>query len=638
MAKSKSAEKTGTPPETQAANAQVNREAVVVLPMHRSGSSALSRILSLLGCDLPKTLMLGNETNPTGHWESVEIRALNDDILASGGSQWQDWQAFNDNWYKTPKPAEFRTRALKVLQDEFGSSSLFVFKDPRVCRIFPFWRDTFAAAEINPKIILTVRHPQEVAASLERRKDNGIPVLVGLLLWLRHMLEAEADTRGMTRSTVSFDRLMQDPIGIAESLQDELDLFWPSLSELQADAIRGYINPSLRHHNAAAEFELSRAPEFREWLDEVYEIFVRWSREGERSGDYPSLDAVRAKLNALAGPLHQMVKIVTSQANELKQQVAQIANLSENNRETEEELTKARAAIDERDRENTRLARELPARDEIIEDLRSELSSLQSTLEQRSHEAGEMTAKVAATQAQLTQASAEGVRLRSENTQLASEIESRDTVIDDLQGKLHTLSSELEQRSHEAEETAEALTAAQAQIRELEQRSHKAEETEAALTAAHKQISELEQATTALQQALAKAEDLGRANVRQIEGLRTELKEAHRTLKDRDSAITKLNEKNDGLDAETAAQAGEMAQMAQLILEKEEVLKRRNADAHQAQAEATTLRQEIERIRNELEARSHDLAAAEGERQALLRSTSWKLTAPLRRLSIMLKR
>ncbi len=614
MAKSKRAEKTGTPPETQAANAQVNREAVVVLPMHRSGSSALSRMLSLLGCDLPKTLMLGNETNPTGHWESVEIRALNDDILASGGSQWQDWQAFNDNWYKTPKPAEFRTRALKVLQDEFGSSSLFVFKDPRVCRIFPFWRDTFAAAKIKPKIILTVRHPQEVAASLERRKDNGIPVLVGLLLWLRHMLEAEAETRGMKRAVVSFDRLMQDPLGIAESLQDELDLFWPSLSELQADAIRGYINPSLRHHNAAAELELSRAPEFREWLDEVYEIFVRWSREGERSVDYPSLDAVRAKLNALAGPLHQMVKIVTSQANELKQQVAQVANLSENNRETEEELTKARAAIDERDRENARLARELPARDGVIEDLRIKLSSLKSALEQRSHEAEEMTAKVAATQAQLTQASAEGNRLRSENTQLASELESRDAVIDDLQGKLHTLRSELEQRSHEAEETAQALTAA------------------------HSQISELEQATNALQQALAKAEDTGRANVGQIEDLQTELKQAHLTLRDRDSAITKLNEGNDRLDKEAAAQADEMAQMAQLILEKEEVLKRRNSDAHQAQAEVTTLRQDLERVRKELEARSHDLAAAEGERQALLRSTSWKLTAPLRRLSIMLKR
>lgn len=558
MAKSKSAEKVGNPRKTKAAKAQADREAVVVLPMHRSGSSALSRVLNLLGCDLPKTLMLGNETNPTGHWESVEIRALNDDILASGGSQWQDWQAFNPNWYKTPKPHEFQARALKVLQDEFGSSSLFVFKDPRVCRIFPFWRDTFAAAGIDPKIILTVRHPQEVAASLARRKDNGIPVLVVLLLWLRHMLEAEADTRGMTRATVSFDRLLQDPIGIAENLQDELGLFWPSLSELQADVIRGYMDPSLRHHNAAAEVELARAPEFREWLEEVYEIFLRWSREGENGADYPALDTVRARLNDLVGPLHQVVGIVTSQASELTAQT------------------------------------------EVVDDLQDKLQSLNSALEQRSHEAEETAAALTVAQAELTEARTAGGDLRLENTRLAGELAARDEVIDDLRGKLHTLSSALEQRSHEAEETAAALTAAREQIREQEQ------------------------AADALRESLAKARNVGRADADLISGLQSELKTVRQTLKDRDGTVTKLREKNGRLDAEAAAQADDMAQMAQMILEKEEVLKRRNAEAHKAEAEVIALRQDLERVGE--------------EREAFLRSTSWKLTAPLRRLSMMLKR
>lgn len=600
MAKSKSAEKVGNPRKTKAAKAQADREAVVVLPMHRSGSSALSRVLNLLGCDLPKTLMLGNETNPTGHWESVEIRALNDDILASGGSQWQDWQAFNPNWYKTPKPHEFQARALKVLQDEFGSSSLFVFKDPRVCRIFPFWRDTFAAAGIDPKIILTVRHPQEVAASLERRKDNGIPVLVGLLLWLRHMLEAEADTRGMTRATVSFDRLLQDPIGIAENLQDELGLFWPSLSELQADVIRGYMDPSLRHHNAAAEVELARAPEFREWLEEVYEIFLRWSREGENSADYPALDTVRARLNDLVGPLHQVVGIVTSQASELTRQMAEIGSLSEAKRTTDEKLTEACAVGDDLRLEKDRLAGELAARTEAVNDLQDKLQTLSSALEQRNQEAEETKAALAATQAQLTEARASGDDLRLENTRLAGEFAARDEVIDDLRGKLHTLSSALEQRSHEAEETAAALTAAREQIREQEQ------------------------AADALRESLAKARNVGRADADRIAGLQSELKTVRQTLKDRDGTVTKLREKNGRLDAEAAAQADDMAQMAQMILEKEEVLKRRNAEAHKAEAEVIALRQDLERVGK--------------EREAFLRSTSWKLTAPLRRLSMMLKR
>ncbi len=338
MAKSKTAGKTKSKGKRArrtpdpAVRATAERQAVVILPMHRSGSSALSRVLSLLGCDLPKTLMVGNETNPTGHWESTVIRTLNDDVLASGGSQWQDWQAFNPNWYKTPKPREFQVRALEILQDEFGASSLFVFKDPRVCRIFPFWRDTFAVAGIAPKIILTVRHPQEVAASLERRKDNGIPALVGLLLWLRYMLEAEADSRGMTRAFVSYDKLLRDPVGVAESLQDRLGLFWPSLSELQADEIRGYVDPTLRHHDAVAGAGLAGVPDFREWLDEVYEIFLRWSRDGEDGADYPALDAVRARLNDLAGPLHRVVDTVTAQAGELAAARAGLETLEEERR------------------------------------------------------------------------------------------------------------------------------------------------------------------------------------------------------------------------------------------------------------------------------------------------------------------
>jgi hypothetical protein len=618
MAKSKSAGKVGNLRKAKnarastAAVAQVAREAVVILPMHRSGSSAMSRVLNLLGCDLPKTLMLGNETNPTGHWESVEIRALNDDILTSGGSQWQDWQAFNPNWYRTSKPHEFRDRALKVLEKEVGSSSLFVFKDPRVCRIFPFWRDTFDAAGIEPKIIMTVRHPQEVAASLERRKENGIPVLVGLLLWLRYMLEAEADTRGMTRATVSYDRLLQDPIGLAESLQDQLGLFWPSLSELQADVISSYMDPSLRHHNVAADRGLARATEFREWLEQVYEIFLRWSREGENGDDYSALDAVRAELNGLAGSLHQVIGTVTSQASELSRQAAEIDSLSETNRATAEKLAardgavddlqgklqtlssaleqrsheteetaaalaaEARAARDDLRLEQNRLVDELAARDGAVDDLQGKLQTLSSAL--------------AAAQAQAAEARAARDDLRLEQNRLGDELAARDGAVDDLQGKLQTLSSALEQRSHEAEETAAALTAAQEQIREQEQAA------------------------------------------------KAELRTAHQTLKDRDGLVTQLREKTDRLDAEAAMQADDMAQMARMILEKEEALKRRNAEAHKAAAEVTTLQQDLERLGQELAARSEALAAAEGDREALLHSTSWKLTAPLRRLSMMLKR
>ena len=69
------------------------KSAILIAGMHRSGTSALTRTLSLLGCALPKT-----PSNDPKHWESKVIMNLNDEILASAGSAWHDWGAFNPGW------------------------------------------------------------------------------------------------------------------------------------------------------------------------------------------------------------------------------------------------------------------------------------------------------------------------------------------------------------------------------------------------------------------------------------------------------------------------------------------------------------------------------------------------------------
>ncbi len=108
--------------------------AILIAGMHRSGTSVLTRTLNLLGCDLPKT-----PSNDPEHWESKVIMNLNDEILASSGSAWHDWGAFNPGWYASPVIDEFRERAQAALESEFGASRLFVLKDPR---IWFRWGDT----------------------------------------------------------------------------------------------------------------------------------------------------------------------------------------------------------------------------------------------------------------------------------------------------------------------------------------------------------------------------------------------------------------------------------------------------------------------------------------------------------------
>ena len=141
-----------------------------------------------------------------GYWESKVIVELNDAILASGGSSWDDWGPFNPAWRSSPAAAPFHARAVRALEREFGDSPLFVLKDPRICRLLTFWKESLEAFGATTRLVLPVRNPLEVAASLARRDLIEEPF--GALLWLRNVLEAEADCRGDERAFIRYDDVL----------------------------------------------------------------------------------------------------------------------------------------------------------------------------------------------------------------------------------------------------------------------------------------------------------------------------------------------------------------------------------------------------------------------------------------------
>ena len=182
--------------------------ALLVLGMHRSGTSAVTRILSLLGADLPKTLMGPSPFNETGHWESQGLMEIHTRILLSAGSEWFDWRKFNPDWYRSPLAADFKQRLVAQLRKDYNGSRLFVVKDPRICRFVPLWLDVLAEFPASPAIVLPLRNPLEVSASLKRR--DAMLSTKGLLLWLRHVLDAEASTRGLPRAIAPYDVLVKE--------------------------------------------------------------------------------------------------------------------------------------------------------------------------------------------------------------------------------------------------------------------------------------------------------------------------------------------------------------------------------------------------------------------------------------------
>ncbi|MCV0396078.1 MAG: hypothetical protein K5872_05135 [Rhizobiaceae bacterium] len=277
--------------------------ALLIAGMHRSGTSALTRTLSILGCDLPATLIKPKVDNPLGFWESQPIWSLNEDVLASGGSDWKDLSPFNPDWNGSPVSRPFLARAQEVLAAEYDGSRLLVLKDPRTCRLMPFWIEAVETFGADPVAIIPIRHPYEVAASLQKR--NGFDPVDVQLLWLRHVLDAEHGSRHLRRIFVTFEDLLADWERVTDRIADLLQVEWPRKSLTARLEIAQFLSDEGRHHRVEDRHAMSMSP--IRWIGETYDIMKRWAAGGKDGRDFATLDRIRGEFDAASPALRLLV-------------------------------------------------------------------------------------------------------------------------------------------------------------------------------------------------------------------------------------------------------------------------------------------------------------------------------------------
>jgi hypothetical protein len=266
--------------------------AIMVLGMHRSGTSALTRVISLLGAQLPQNLLPPSAANETGYWESSDLKVIHDQVLASGGSDWCDWRAFNPNWYSSPVAPVFRQRILEVLRRDLRDSRLFVIKDPRICRFWPLWQEILEEFGARPGVVIPVRSPLEVMDSLRQR--DGFISAKSCLLWLRHVIDAESATRGLSRAVVTYDSLLKDWRSVAEALDTQLGVRWPRRGGIAELEIERFLATRFRHHAIACD-QLAARTEVVDWVKEASAALVQMSAAPEHKPSMLQLDRIRAE-------------------------------------------------------------------------------------------------------------------------------------------------------------------------------------------------------------------------------------------------------------------------------------------------------------------------------------------------------
>jgi hypothetical protein len=141
------------------------RTCIIVLGCHRSGTSAVTRCLSLLGAALPRDVMGSYPSNEAGHWEPNQVAYLNEAMLLEAGSRWNDWRRFDGASLGKERLPYYKREIKRIIAAEYSGKSLFVLKDPRICRFVGLYEDALEAlGGITPAQKLKRQMETQIAA------------------------------------------------------------------------------------------------------------------------------------------------------------------------------------------------------------------------------------------------------------------------------------------------------------------------------------------------------------------------------------------------------------------------------------------------------------------------------------------
>jgi len=234
----------------------VTRVGILVLGMHRSGTSALTWLLGRLGAALPSDAIDASGDNARGYWESAGLVKADDQVLRVGRSSWFDPRPLDLSRLDRGAIASRKSRIREAIERGWGQASILAIKDPRQCRFVPLVAEVLTAIGIEPRAVLMLRNPAEIARSLASR--DGTTPAYAHLLWLRHMIDAERATRGMMRAVIDYDGMLgdwRDALARMAPLADRAG--WQPESG-EAQQIQSFLDPALRHHRATLPAELEQ--------------------------------------------------------------------------------------------------------------------------------------------------------------------------------------------------------------------------------------------------------------------------------------------------------------------------------------------------------------------------------------------
>ncbi len=236
-------------------NLNQSKTAIIVLAMHRSGSSLLTRMINLMGIPLGVSLIAPNKDNPKGFFEHKDIIRYHEDLLNNFGMTWSYPLNLPANWTKSSEAQFCKNLILEVLKKEFSNETIFAIKDPRMCKLLPMWQDLLPEFNTTAKYITIIRHPLEVAQSLYVREKLNYEI--SYLLWLKSVLEPLPYIKDSSCAYITFAEIIQNYQMAIAKIGSNLDLHHLSSFSHNNYAVKLEIDESLYHNKSSNIAKLS---------------------------------------------------------------------------------------------------------------------------------------------------------------------------------------------------------------------------------------------------------------------------------------------------------------------------------------------------------------------------------------------
>jgi hypothetical protein len=515
---------------------------VLVMGMHRSGTSLTARVINLLGVSLGReeTMLPRRFDNPGGYWEQEPIMRVNEAILEALGGSWDAPPALPEGWHEDDRVVPLKETAKQALRDcGLDEKDGFAIKDPRLSLTLSFWLDLFPGA----RCVVCLRNPLEVVASSITRAPQADTAQTIVRNWLRytaHGLEQSADQpRLLTLYEDYFERLDEEIARLARFVRGNARS-GGTVSARARREIGQFVDSTLRHHVIGLD-ELAGTKTLAAESRALY-LAAKTTRRLEvgRNGEGVAPDTFTDSL----GPIARGLLDTYAERHRLQRGDGG----REGSRRTAQEVERLRTKLDQREKELEQTRAELRTERETVQTVERERAEQGARLEQRAKklkeramEHGRVVSKLEQKTSQLEASEREVQSTREVIEQARNALEERDSQLQANTAELEQLRAELvkERKSaaHAQKELDERSSQLEARTAELEQL--RAELVKERKSAAHAQkelderSSQLEARTAELEEMTAERDRSGdQLEVQRVEltSLRTELSRARMEL------------------------------------------------------------------------------------------------------------